>query len=149
MSRKIRNPTEGTECNMRWNDFYDQQALAKLEREGYPKLFSMEEDRTHIKLMACMGRTGHPPMRHYSYAIFWLALGSAINLTKHKVDQVEWLHRDCLENNGYGWFNLERNGHPLMIPIEVSDLPLYIDLPIKSILFEKLLKYGVSRNLIG
>ena len=65
---------------MRWNDWNEDQALAKLERKGYPQFYVLNTGLGGlygwgdiILVMLCIGRSGRPPISDYSYAIFKLA----------------------------------------------------------------------------
>jgi len=139
---------------MKWNAWYDKMSLAILEREGYPQLYVLnsheKDDIDHIKVIACMGRSGHPPMTHYSYAMMWLAHGSGLatggdSYKYLQQNQVDWLHRDVWEKECFqSWQNMTFYGHPYVTPIRVSQLPMYLDLPYKSQLFVDFIKGDFS-----
>jgi len=131
---------------MRWNDYYDEQALSQINRDGYPHLWvcnhSHNDDHDHLKLLVCLGKTGDYPSSHYSYAITFIARGFNTRLI-NEMGKVEWIHRDVWEE----WLKLKYDSpltvdipHPYMTRVDFTDLPLYLDLPFKCKMFEELLQ---------
>jgi hypothetical protein len=78
---------------------------------------------------------------HASYSVWYVATGKDMGLGNRAIfNKCIWAHRDWADNPGYGiLFN------PRCKRIQPSDLPLYMYLPKKSHLFERILTGNYPR----